>query len=190
MFKGRAALPVLSNPLDNPSLFPHIPGPMRSLSISVLLAIHVLVSLLIIFIVLMQKPKSEGLGAAFGGGMMEGLVGAQASNVLANFTRWLGGIFFILTLSLSILYAKQSTQHSSIQANAIKAAAAAAAAESPTSPGLSGTAALSGTFGRAASPFGGDVKLGLPGATPGASLLPAPTLGATPAPFSSGTSGR
>jgi hypothetical protein len=132
--------------------------------------------------------------------MMEGLVGAQASNVLANFTRWLGGIFFILTLSLSILYAKQSTQHSSIQANAIKAAAAAAAAESPASTGLSGTAALSGTFGPAtlsgtsgpaASPFGGaDVKLGLPGGTPGASLLPAPTLGATPAPLSSGTSGQ
>src|ERR1700684_1644481 len=97
-----------------------------TIAINVLLVIHVLVSLLIILLVLMQRPKSEGLGAAFGGGMTENLFGAQTSNVLANFTRWLGGIFFVLTLVLSILYAKQSTQHSSIQAAAIKAAAAAA----------------------------------------------------------------
>ncbi len=89
---------------------------MLSLFITFLLAIHVIVSLLIIFIVLMQRPKSEGLGAAFGGGMTENLFGAQTSNVLANFTRWLGGIFFILTLILSILYAKQTTARSAIQA--------------------------------------------------------------------------
>ena len=80
-----------------------------------LLVIHVIVSLLIILVVLMQRPKSEGLGAAFGGGMTENLFGAQTTNVLATFTRWLGGIFFALTLLLSVLYAKQSTTKSAIQ---------------------------------------------------------------------------
>jgi preprotein translocase subunit SecG len=168
---------------------------MLSLFISFLLSIHVIVSLLIIFIVLMQRPKSEGLGAAFGGGMTENLFGAQTSNVLANFTRWLGGIFFVLTLILSILYAKQSTQHSAIQAAALKAAAAAAA-ESSASPAsdaaaLTGTAAFSGTANLpgapapAASPSGPvDMKLGAPGASPANALMPAPTLHNTPAPAS------
>jgi preprotein translocase subunit SecG len=163
---------------------------MLSLLITFLLAIHVLVSLLIIFIVLMQRPKSEGLGAAFGGGMTENLFGAQTSNVLANFTRWLGGIFFILTLILSILYAKQSTQRSAIQAAAIRAAAAA---KSFASPALSGTAALSGAapLSGTSVPFSGPpMKLGFPAASPANSLLEAPPLTTpTPAasPVSSGT---
>lgn len=95
--------------------FHHIPPPMFSIVINILLAIHVIVSLLIILVVLMQRPKSEGLGAAFGGGMTDNLFGAQTTNVLAGFTRWLGGIFFALTLLLSILYAKQSTAKSSIE---------------------------------------------------------------------------
>ncbi|MDB6152952.1 MAG: secG, partial [Chthoniobacteraceae bacterium] len=77
--------------------FPHIPRPM-SIVINILLVIHVLVSLLIILLTLMQRPKNEGLGAAFGGGMTENLFGAQTTNVLQTITRWLGGIFFLLTL--------------------------------------------------------------------------------------------
>ena len=85
---------------------------MLSLFIHFLLVIEILVSLLIILVVLMQRPKSEGLGAAFGGGMTEQFFGAQTTNVLAAVTRWLGGIFFLLTLTLSILYSRQSTASS------------------------------------------------------------------------------
>jgi len=81
---------------------------MLSIAINILLMIHVVVSLLIVFVVLMQRPKNEGLGAAFGGGMTENLFGAQTTNVLQNFTRWLGGIFLVLTLILSMLYAHQA----------------------------------------------------------------------------------
>ena len=88
--------------------------------INLLLAIFVLISLLLILMVLMQRPKSEGLGAAFGGGMTENLFGAQTTNVLANFTRYLGGLFFGLALLLSVLYAKQSQQKSAIQREAVK----------------------------------------------------------------------
>jgi preprotein translocase subunit SecG len=82
---------------------------MLSIAINILLAIHVLVSLLIILLVLMQRPKNEGLGAAFGGGMTENLFGAQTTNVLQTITRWLGGIFFLLTVTLSFLYVKHTT---------------------------------------------------------------------------------
>ena len=81
---------------------------MLSIVINSLLVLHVVVSLLIVLVVLMQRPKNEGLGAAFGGGMTDNLFGAQTTNVLQKFTRLLGGTFFLLTLILSILFAKQA----------------------------------------------------------------------------------
>ncbi|HEX4086627.1 MAG TPA: preprotein translocase subunit SecG [Chthoniobacteraceae bacterium] len=179
---------------------------MFSLFIDILLGIHVLVSLLIIFIVLMQRPKSEGIGAAFGGEMMSEMF-ANTSNVLANATRWLGGIFFFLTLVLSILYARMSTRHSLIQAAVLKAAAeatpapAASPAAAPAMTGsaaLTGTAAMTGTASESGTeaPFSGaSVSLGTHGATPAGALLspseplasPAPTAMASPAAATPGT---
>lgn len=111
---------------------------MLPIVINILLAIHVIVSLLIILVVLMQRPKSEGLGAAFGGGMTDNLFGAQTTNVLAGFTRWLGGVFFALTLLLAVLYAKNSNNKSAIekallsQPSATPAAVAPSATPAPT----------------------------------------------------------
>ena len=88
---------------------------MLPIVINVLLVIHVLVSLLIILLVLMQRPKNEGLGAAFGGGATDQLFGAQTTNVLQTITRWLGGMFFVLTLLLSVLYVKRGGGRSVVQ---------------------------------------------------------------------------
>lgn len=104
---------------------------MLPIFINVLLVIHVLVSLLIILLVLMQRPKNEGLGAAFGGGMTENLFGAQTTNVLQTITRWLGGIFFGLTLMLSWLYVKQTTWRSSVQQRLSAPSAVPAAPATP-----------------------------------------------------------
>lgn len=87
-----------------------------------LTACLVLVCLLMIVVVLMQRPKSEGLGAAFGGGMTDNLFGAETTNVLSRFTVWLGGFFFLLTLVISILYVKRSSGETSIQKQLLKAA--------------------------------------------------------------------
>jgi len=105
---------------------------MLTATIYTLLGFQVVVSFLIIITVLMQRPKSEGLGAAFGGGMTENLFGAQTTSVLATFTRWLGGTFLLLTLTLSVLYAKQSTTRSAIQQQLMNSPKAAVA----SSPGL------------------------------------------------------
>jgi protein translocase SecG subunit len=83
--------------------------------INFLLAINVIVALLIILLVLMQRPKNEGLGAAFGGGMTENLFGAQTSNVLQTITRWLGAMFFGFTLLVSWLMVKKDFNRSSLQ---------------------------------------------------------------------------
>jgi preprotein translocase subunit SecG len=100
-----------------------------------LLAIYVLVALIMILVILMQRPKSEGLGAAFGGGVTENIFGAQTTNVLVKFTSWLAGTFFVLTFVLSILYARQGAGDSSLRRELMKQqAGAAAVSPSPAAP--------------------------------------------------------
>lgn len=104
--------------------------------INLLLCVHVLVCLLIVLAVLMQRPKSEGLGGALGGGMTESLFGAQSSNVISTATRWLGILFFVLTITLSILYARQGRSGSGVQKMLNEAAKAAQPALPGTAPAL------------------------------------------------------
>ena len=121
--------------------------PMFNILINLMIVILVIDAALLILVVLMQRPKSEGLGAAFGGGMTENLFGAQTSNVLATITRWLGGIFFGLTLLLSIVYARQSRPGGrEFSRNVVKSAPAAAAvpaASAAPSPLATATATAS-----------------------------------------------
>jgi preprotein translocase subunit SecG len=107
------------------------PVPMN-LVINLLLAIYVLVALLMVLVILMQRPKSEGLGAAFGGGVTENIFGAQTTNVLVKFTAWLAGIFFALTFALSILYAHKSTADSAFRRELMKTQAAPQTSPAPT----------------------------------------------------------
>ena len=88
--------------------------------INFLLAIYVLVALLMLLVILMQRPKSEGLGAAFGGGVTENIFGAQTTNVLVKFTGWLAGIFFALTFTLSILYAHKTSRDTGLRRELLK----------------------------------------------------------------------
>jgi len=83
--------------------------------INFLLAIYVLVALLMLLVILMQRPKSEGLGAAFGGGVTENIFGAQTTNVLVKFTAWLAGIFFALTFVLSVLYSHKTSRDTGLR---------------------------------------------------------------------------
>ena len=105
-----------------------------------LTAVEVIVSVLLVVIVLMQRPKSEGLGAAFGGGMTDNLFGAQTTNVLAQFTRWLGGIFIVAALLLGIVYSKRSENHGSLNQQLL--APAKTAESAPAKSGLPVSAPL------------------------------------------------
>src|SRR5216684_1996046 len=91
-----------------------------SILISLLLAVWVLVALLMVLVILMQRPKSEGLGAAFGGAVTENIFGAQTTNVLVKFTAWLAGIFFVVTFLLSILYAHRTSGDSALRRKLMK----------------------------------------------------------------------
>ena len=110
----------------------HLPAIFRvpmNLLISLLLVLFALVSVLMVLVILMQRPKSEGLGAAFGGGVTENIFGAQTTNVLVKFTTWLAGIFFVLTFALSILIAHKSIAGSAFRRELMKNPGA-----TPTSP--------------------------------------------------------
>ncbi len=81
---------------------------MNSIFTNVLLVVHVAVCLLLCLVVLMQRPKQEGLGAAFGGGMTDQAFGARTTDVLQKGTVYLGTLLFIVTLALSVLVGAKS----------------------------------------------------------------------------------
>ena len=91
-----------------------------NLLINFCLVLFVLVAALMVLVILMQRPKSEGLGAAFGAGVTENIFGAQTTNVLVKFTTWLAGIFFALTFGLSVLYAHHSVASSAFRRELMK----------------------------------------------------------------------
>ena len=100
----------------------------------VLIAVHLVVCVLIVLVVLMQRPRSEGLGAAFGGGMTENLFGAQTTHVLAKLTTWLAVAFFSITLLLSILTSKSASAKTAIQQELLNAPVPQASAAPAASP--------------------------------------------------------
>jgi len=111
-----------------------------NLLINFCLVLFVLVAGLMILVILMQRPKSEGLGAAFGAGVTENIFGAQTTNVLVKFTTWLAGIFFALTFALSVLYSHHSVASSDFRRELMKnqpAQTSPAPEKAQSSPGAS-----------------------------------------------------
>lgn len=98
------------------------------ISINLLLVLFVVVCLLMTLIVLMQRPKQEGLGAAFGANVTDQVFGARTTNVLQRGTVYLGSMFFILAMTLSILVGMRNKHVTMISKQKI---AAEKAAEAP-----------------------------------------------------------
>jgi preprotein translocase subunit SecG len=146
-----------------------------SILINFLLVLYVLVALLMLLVILMQRPKSEGLGAAFGGGVTENIFGAQTTNVLVKFTAWLAGIFFILTFVLSILYAHQSAGDKSLRRELLKQQTGAPASPAPNATDVqpSPVSSLAPDSGAGVVPAG---------SVPPAATSPAPAASASTAP--------
>src|ERR1043165_3268927 len=77
------------------------------LLITFLTVLLVLNCLLPMLLVLIQLPKKEaGAGLAFGGGATDALFGAGSGNALTKLTKYSGGIFLGLALTLGIMNAR------------------------------------------------------------------------------------
>ena len=77
--------------------------------LGLLYVIEVTVALLLVLVVMLQKPKEGGLGGAIGGGMLESTLGADAGNVLIKATSILGGIFLANTLLLAVVLSHRNS---------------------------------------------------------------------------------
>ena len=78
------------------------------LIINILLVILMIVCLLMGLIIMLQRPKQEGLGAAFGGDTMNELAGAKASDVMQKATGFFAVLFFVICLVLGVLWNQQN----------------------------------------------------------------------------------
>ena len=85
-----------------------------NISINLTLVIFVIVCLLMTLLILMQRPKQEGLGAAFGGGVTDQVFGARTTNVLQKGTVYLGSLFFILSLALAMMIGQKNKTISTV----------------------------------------------------------------------------
>ena len=158
---------------------------------NVLLVVHIVVCLLLCLVVLMQRPKQEGLGAAFGGGMTDQAFGARTTDVLQKGTVYLASLLFIITLVLSILVGTKSRNTNisdeleasgatAIEENGDAAAAAAALAGDDADTDLS--AAVDAVTGEADGDKDAEKKEDTEEGTPVPAPAPAPVDPAIPAP--------
>ena len=78
-----------------------------------LVILHVLVSLFLVGVVLLQQGKSADLAGAFGGQGSQTAFGPRgAANLLTKLTTW-SAIFFMLTsIGLTILLSRANSDHS------------------------------------------------------------------------------
>ena len=76
---------------------------MLNAAIYIVFAILLIVCALLLLVVLMQRPKQEGLGAAFGAQMTDQAFGAQTTDVLKKGTVLFGTLFMGLCFVLAVL---------------------------------------------------------------------------------------
>ena len=96
-----------------------------------------LVCLLVVLVILMQRPSANaGMGAALGGGAAETVFGGESANVLSKMTTTLTVILFVLSFGLYLGFvAREKPSVKALDAAATAAPAApAAAAAAPAAP--------------------------------------------------------
>ena len=76
---------------------------MSALFISLLTLVLILISVFVVFLVLMQKPKRR-YGISFGGGMAESAFGSIPPMLLTRATIYTTIAFFIIALILYLMY--------------------------------------------------------------------------------------
>lgn len=66
------------------------------------IALFMLLTVVLCFVILIQESKSTGLGASFGGDATESIFGTSTADVLKQFTAWLAIIFLTSCVLLSL----------------------------------------------------------------------------------------
>lgn len=128
-----------------------------------------LVCLLVVLIILMQRPSANaGMGSALGGGAAESVFGGESANVLSKMTTTLTVILFILSFGLYLGFVAREKKAATAIA---PAAVTATKPATPEAPAATTPAATSVTTPAATTP-----------AAPAAKAPEAPKAPAVPAP--------
>lgn len=78
-----------------------------------LVVLHVIVCLFLIGVVLLQQGKSADLAGAFGGQGSQTAFGPRgAANLLTKLTTWGAVLFMVISISLTLMLARQSGDRS------------------------------------------------------------------------------
>ncbi len=78
--------------------------------ITVLIGIHILVSIALIVIVLLQMGKGAQAGASFGAGSSQTMFGSTGGNVMTKVTAGVAVIFMLTSLSLAYYYGSSASK--------------------------------------------------------------------------------
>lgn len=115
-----------------------------------------LVCILVVLVILMQRPSANaGMGAALGGGAAETVFGGESANVLSKMTTTLTVILFVLSFGLYLGFVareKPSVKALDAAATAAPAAPAAAAPATAAAPASAAPAAPAPVAAPAAKP--------------------------------------
>jgi preprotein translocase subunit SecG len=127
-----------------------------SIVLGILTFILILVSIFLVLVVLMQKSKDGGMGAALGGGAAEAAFGADTSNVLSKSTIYAAVLFFVLAFVLYLGRIYERTNANTAAGSALPAisspAAPAPATPTPVPGAEASTAAPGVTVPTTATP--------------------------------------
>ena len=102
-----------------------------SIVLGILTFVLILVSLFIVLVVLAQKSKDGGMGAALGGGAAEAAFGAETGNVLSKSTIYAAVLFFVLAFALYLGRIYENKHAAASDGNMLPRIAAPAAAPVP-----------------------------------------------------------
>jgi len=108
-----------------------------SLVIGILTFVLIITSLVLVFLVLMQRAKTDGgMGSAMGGGAMESTFGAETNNVLSGATIKGAIVFFVVSFTLYLAHIYQSKHHDEADSRlpSVVLPAAAKPAPQPATP--------------------------------------------------------
>jgi preprotein translocase subunit SecG len=78
-----------------------------------IIVVHILVSLALVALVLLQQGKGAEAGASFGGGASQTVFGSQGSgSFLTKSTKWLAIVFFATSVGLAYIAKEQAAFNS------------------------------------------------------------------------------
>ncbi|MCW8892123.1 MAG: preprotein translocase subunit SecG [Deltaproteobacteria bacterium] len=95
---------------------------------TVLVGLHIIVSIALIVIVLLQMGKGAQAGASFGAGGSQAMFGSTGGNFMTKVTAGAAIVFMLTSLSLAYFYSSPSSQ------TIMPSSVAAPAQPAPTAP--------------------------------------------------------